>query len=228
MYIYVWTSTHMCCTHGALSFFRANFSMDCFWGHALWFTIVYLLLIYLFIHFLIMFPLQFAGYIRVDIYAIIVFLNHFSFSTSSHWAVRFFSTFFSRPGVNRWNKKYTTTAAFAFCVYLFFFLQEVVDFLIQFHSNGFSVGLGLIGGSMFDAAQLGYMYTFMRVPKLVLFSFQSRSTELRKVETKPKQKSPKREFVIIIFPLCRKRKKGEKKEKGTTLTSQTKYLDLPG
>jgi hypothetical protein len=53
----------------------------------------------------------------------------------------------------------------------------------------------------------------MRVPKLVLFSFQSRSTELRKVETKPKQKSPKREFVIIIFPLCRKRKKGGKERK---------------
>lgn len=118
MYIYVWTSTHMCCTHGALSFFRANFSMDCFWGHALWFTIVYLFLIYLFIHFLIMFPLQFAGYIRVDVYAIIVFLNHFSFSTSSHWAVRFFSTF-SRPGVNRWNKKYNNSRFSFLCLFVF-------------------------------------------------------------------------------------------------------------
>lgn len=34
----------------------------------------------------------------------------------------FLFNFFSRHGVNRWNKKYTTTAAFPFCVYLFFFL----------------------------------------------------------------------------------------------------------
>jgi hypothetical protein len=67
---------------------------------------------------------------------------------------------------------------------------------------------------MFDAAQLGYMYTFMRVPKLVLFSFQSRSTELRKVETKPKQSPQKENLLLLFFLFAEKGRRGKRKKKG--------------
>ncbi len=76
-----------------------------------------------FIHFLIMFPLQFAGYIRVDIYAIIVFLNHFSFSTSSYWTVRFFSTFFFATWREPLEQKIHNNSRFCLlCLFVLFFL----------------------------------------------------------------------------------------------------------
>ncbi len=173
-----------------------------------------------------MFPLQFAGYAWICLYFSIPqpFLIFNIFPLLGR-PIRFFSSF-SRPGVNRLEKKYKLQQQpisppvclsllylfVLFCFVCFFDRKLFYISLSNFTRTG-SAGLGLIGGSTFDCPAVSYTQKDTQITQQKFsFSFQSRSTELRKVETKPKQ-SLKREFVMIFLFGRKAESKGGEKEK---------------
>ena len=126
-----------------------------------------------------------------------IFSNHFSFSNIIFFHLSAVSCFLivifrDLAWTARWNIIQRAVLFFHLfiCILIWFFDSGslFLDFLIQFHSNDFqhiesSPSVGCLG-------------------HLFMFSFWSRSTELRdmKVETKPKQSPPKaKNSMLLLF-----------------------------
>lgn len=218
MYIYVWTSTHMCCTHGALSFFfRANFSMDfevcaCFWGHALYDLRSCTFFLYTFYSF----PYYVSPPIRrlytrgyICYYSIPQpFLIFNIFSLGCPFLFNFAT--WREP----LEQKIHNNSRFSLlCLFVFFFDRKLLISWSNFTRTGSQPALDWLADRCLTLPSWA-MYTFMRVPKLVFcFHFSHVPLNWKKVETKTKTKVAKKRICYYYFSSLQKKEEGGKRKK---------------